>query len=84
MIDIKLVIVNEKYPDQLEKGEAIEVIDGSNKLSLIWGCPFCGKPTTTSHHTYDSEAKTLSPSIIHVADQCGWHGYLINGLFRDC
>lgn len=81
---IKLVICNEKYPNELKKGEAIEVIDGSGKLSLIWGCPFCGKSTSTRNHEYDPETKTLSPSIIHVADHCGWHGYLINGMFRDC
>lgn len=77
--DIKFVIANDKYPDELQKGEGIEV-DCDSKMNLILGCPACGKSSYGSNHVYHPETKTVTPSIVHV---CGWHGYLKNGIFSN-
>jgi len=35
---------------------------------------------------YNPETKTYHPSIIHdkKLGGCGWHGWLINGIFKEC
>lgn len=63
---------------------------------IIYRCPGCGeivfctlKPdprTPAWEMTGTREAPTLSPSIIHdkAKGGCGWHGWLRDGVFREC
>lgn len=76
---VEFKIVQEKYPDDLLPGEAIQVIQ-EGRLGLILCCPYCGKPAS-GRHIWNPETQTLSPSIIH--DPCGWHGFLVNGKFSN-
>ena len=84
-MDIKLNIV-EDIDDIKERGDAIIVVGRNNLKQLIICCPQCGKTSgSAGNHIYNEETKTYSPSIIHSKDLggCGWHGWLINGEFKD-
>ena len=90
MAEIKAVIKQDAYPDELVRGECIVYIrnDKNGKLishGLIICCPKCGK-TSTGPHTYNPETFTLHPSIVcnSISDagiKCDYHGWLINGIF---
>lgn len=50
-------------------------------------CPNCGaKSSSRGNHIYNRETQTYTPSIIHDTKYggCGWHGWLTNGIFKDC
>lgn len=78
---IEFKIVQEKMPWELKPGEAIQVMQ-DGKLGLILCCPVCGK-SASGNHQWDAETKTLTPSIVHDIDGCGWHGHLTNGKFSN-
>lgn len=71
-----------------------------NKVAMVLACPGCGemgsmdvghpKPQTgrpswdvTGGSMDDVATLTLAPSI-HCKGCCGWHGYLVNGVFQSC
>lgn len=83
---MKLVIYQDKYPDELIKGEAIIVANGEF-LQLIICCPQCGKSSASAgNHIYDPLSRTYHPSVVHNADLggCGAHYWIRNGEFIFC
>ncbi len=86
-IEVKLNIVND-IDDVINPGDAI-IVEKNGHLDLIHCCPRCGKRTTTatgSDHVYNPGTKSINPSIVHnkKLGGCGWHGWLINGIFKEC
>jgi hypothetical protein len=79
--DIEFKIVQGKMPWELKPGEALEVTQ-EGRLGLILCCPACGKSASGTHQ-WDPDTQTLSPSIVHDVEGCGWHGYLRNGKFSN-
>lgn len=77
--NVEFKIIQEKYPDELLKGEAI-VVDNGGIKSLILCCPNCGY-SSTGPHIYDEKSITFSPSIL--CSNCRWHGHLKNGKFSN-
>ncbi len=60
---------------------------GKEIIQLIICCPKCGVTSgSAANHIYNPETKTYHPSIIHdkKLGGCGWHGWLINGIFKEC
>ncbi len=82
---MKLKIQQNKEPENLRKGEGIIVSSNDGTYSLMFGCPKCGKLTTTSTHRFDKVKLTASPSLVHneTFGGCGWHGHLKNGIFEN-
>lgn len=87
METIKLNLIKEdsKYPEKA--GDAI-VVKYPDHLGLVWCCPKCGQATATANghkHVFDPKTNSLSPSIVHAKELggCGYHGFLINGIFTD-
>ena len=71
----------------LNKGDALVVIGREDKLQLIIVCPGCGKTSASAGgHVYNPKTKSYHPSIVHNKDLggCGWHGWLTNGIFKEC
>lgn len=55
---------------------------------LLFRCPKCGqigevRLQGASRWTWDGnvERPTCTPSILHSAKDCGWHGFLTDGVF---
>ena len=82
---MKLEIRQNKEPEDLGKGEGIVVQSQDGTYSLMFGCPECGKLTTTSTHSFNKATLTASPSLVHneTFGGCGWHGHLNNGVFEN-
>jgi len=80
------------FDSLLNKGDAIIVIGVHSETKeritqLIMCCPNCGqKSSSRGNHIYNRETQTYTPSIIHDTKYggCGWHGWLTNGIFKDC
>lgn len=78
------------YQDHLSKGECVLYVrceDSNDKdkvtsYGLIMCCPKCGK-VSSGPHKYNIETKSLSPSIVHGIEGCGFHGYLTDGIYYD-
>lgn len=72
----------------LNKGDGLIVDYGDGRLGLIIVCPGCGKLSGSKNqkHTYDRDTQSYTPSIVHDVNLggCGWHGWLTNGVFREC
>ncbi len=92
MSEIKAVIKQDAYPDELVGGECIVYIRNNKdgkliSYGLIICCPKCEK-TSTGPHMYNPETFTLHPSIVcnSITDagvKCDYHGWLINGIFTN-
>jgi hypothetical protein len=74
------------YPTK--PGDA-SIVDYGTHLGLVWCCPQCGEATSTangSKHVFDPKTNSLTPSIVHSKKLggCGYHGFLTNGIFKEC
>lgn len=85
---------------ELNGGECVVQLALSGEArSYLFACPGCRRPGTVSFGVVSGwrvesgdalhpEGVTLSPSILHDdsahGGQCGWHGYLRNGVFEPC
>jgi len=84
---MKLTVFQDKYPDELQKGEAIIVTGKNGVLQLIICCPQCGQTSSSAgNHVFDRETQSYSPSVVHNADLggCGAHYWIRNGEFIMC
>ena len=75
----------EDYDLLINKGDILRVIGSGGQPELIIVCPMCGNKTS-GRHRYDPVTISLTPSIVHNKSLggCGYHGYLINGVFTEC
>jgi len=67
------------------KGDACMITGIGGRLQLLICCPGCGKQSTSrGKHVYNPKTQTYHPSIVHDPNfgGCGWHGWLINGVFE--
>ena len=88
MGEVKLVIKQGAYPDELKKGEGSVVSNGDGTKGLYFACPKCGR-SGTGPHRYDEKTQTLTPSIKCNAMRpengkwikCDYHGHLKEGVF---
>lgn len=82
MEPIKLNLVDD-IADVKNPADGLIVI-AEGKYRLIWICPSCSK-RTTGKHEYNKETQSLYPSIVHNTSLggCGFHGWLIDGWFKD-
>lgn len=90
---VKAFMVPE-YKEGLDPGACVHHPEDER---LSFACPGCGQwggirgthPKQanswdiTSGSLTDATTLTVSPSI-HCIGCCGWHGYLINGVFQSC
>jgi hypothetical protein len=85
-IKLNLLIGDNEWPEK--PGDAIMVTYPTH-LGLVWCCPKCGQNTATANghkHVFNPKTNSLTPSIVHNKDLggCGYHGFLINGIFKEC
>ena len=83
--DACVVAVTKKIP--LEDGIHFISSDIVDYYQLIICCPRCGKKSASAgNHKYDKETKSYHPSIVHDTELggCGWHGWLKDGIFKEC
>lgn len=83
---MKLVIRDDAYPNELEKGEAI-IVQNGDIFQLIICCPVCGKSgSSAGSHIYNIETQTYHPSVVHNKDLggCGAHYWIRNGVIIFC
>lgn len=84
MEPIKLNLVD-SFDSLLNKGDGRIFSYGDGRHGLIIVCPQCGKVSGTDKHIYNKETKSVTPSIIHAVELggCGWHGFVMDGWFKD-
>lgn len=71
----------------INKGDALIVIGNYGLTQLIIVCPGCEKVSASrGKHIYNKETQSYTPSIVHNTEYggCGWHGWLTNGVFKEC
>lgn len=86
-ICMKLVLLDDAYPDELQKGEAIVVIGNNKALQLIICCPVCGQSSSSAgNHVFNRETMSYTPSVVHNKDLggCGAHYWITNGEIIFC
>lgn len=69
----------------LKNGDIILVtLTEKNKDKLYICCPKCGSNSFTGNHniTHIDNIISATPSLLFQC--CGWHGYLTNGIFKEC
>lgn len=86
-MSIKLNLV-EDFDLLINKGDAMEYLNknlGYNQLVMV--CPGCGQISASAgKHKFNKETLSYHPSIVHNKELggCGWHGWLTNGIFKEC
>lgn len=84
--------------EEFENGKAGDVFLSESLGAYLIKCPGCsmmlrlpikqnaGSKEKPWDWNGDLEKPTLSPSIFHVKGYsgCGWHGWLRNGVFKEC
>lgn len=77
------------YDLLLNKGDIMQVVGEGGLPELIIVCPNCGQKSS-GRHRYNPDTVSLTPSIVHNVkndegvEQCGYHGFLTNGIFTEC
>lgn len=85
-MEIPLNIVDD-HDLLINKGDACIVGGNGGLTQLIIVCPGCGKASASrGKHVYNRETQSYTPSIVHDTNYggCGWHGWLTNGIFKEC
>jgi hypothetical protein len=68
----------------LNKGDALVYTNPNGLKQLMMICPGCGRASASAgSHVYNEQTRSYYPSIVHnvALGGCGWHGWLINGIF---